>query len=130
MESQPRTAKEPEIELFVKVGLGVGRWLLLGSSPRAHPPQALAGCRRWKFVGVLAGWRWAPSLPITCHEGCLSGCPEEGTRHMVARRLVRYHAQHPKRCPGLALVMYPTGMALLVAGVGKEWAHVHLSKPR
>lgn len=67
---------------------------------------------------------------IACHEDWLSGCPEEGTRHTVAWGPVGCHAQHPRKCPGLVVFTYPRGIALLAAGVMKEWAHMRLSKPR
>lgn len=132
MESQQHNAtKEPEIELFVKVGLGRDGCALVVRHRLILPRLQLGvgGGNSW-VSSCFGRLQMGTKFEISRHEGWLSGCPQERTRHVVVRGLVGCHAQHPRRCPGLVVVAYPGGMALLAAGVRKERAHMHLSKPR
>lgn len=109
MESRQRDAtKEPEIELFVKVGLGRD-----GCASVVRHGLVLPGLR----LGVGGGHSWVSScfgrlemgtrFEIARREGWLSGCPPERSRHVVVRGLVGCLAQHPRRCPGLVAVACP-----------------------
>jgi len=100
------TTKEPEIELFVKVGLG-GDSCSLGFSWRLILPgvQLGVGSGDSRVSSRSGSLEVGTKFGIAHLEGWLSGCPEEGPRRAVARGPVRCHAQHPRRCPGLAVAV-------------------------
>lgn len=84
MESRQHNAtKEPEIELFVKVGLGedscslvVPRWLILTR-------LGVGGGNSWVY-SCFGRLRMGTRFGIVHREGWLSGYPVKGSRHAVA----------------------------------------------
>lgn len=128
MESRQHNAtKEPEIELFVKVGLRGHGCSAGSSSPGSSWAEAvdIHGC-----LHVLGGWRWVPSLGSLATRAGEAGAQRRGPGRRWRRGPEGCHAQHPRRCPGIVVVADPGATALLAAGVTKERAHKRLSKPR
>lgn len=87
MESRQNNAtEEPEIELFVKVGLrGRSCSLTVPHSPILSRLRLGKGGGNSWVSSPFRRLEMGTKFGIACHECWRSGCPEEGTRHAVAQ---------------------------------------------